>query len=86
MEALYFMMALESAPLTWLEILKPNSMHSWEDLKKVFVDNFHLTKFRRVNCITALVLSCNCTFALIFLTLHVCSYFLNLKVPLAPVL
>jgi hypothetical protein len=33
-------MALESAPLTWLEILKKDTIHSWEDLKRIFVDNF----------------------------------------------
>jgi hypothetical protein len=33
-------MALESAPLTWLESLKPNSIDSWDDLKQVFIDNF----------------------------------------------
>jgi len=37
------------------------------------------------NCITALVLSCNCTFALIFLTLHVYPWFSKLKAPFAPV-
>ena len=39
-KVLYFPMALEFAPLTWLESLTPNSIHSWEDLKKVFIDNF----------------------------------------------
>ena len=33
-------MALEPAPLTWLESLVRESIHSWEDLKKAFVDNF----------------------------------------------
>jgi hypothetical protein len=33
-------MALEPAPLTWLENLMRKSIHSWEDLKKVFIDNF----------------------------------------------
>ena len=33
-------MALEPAPLTWLESLAHESIHSWENLKKVFVDNF----------------------------------------------
>ena len=33
-------MALEPAPLTWLESLARESIHSWEDLKKAFVDNF----------------------------------------------
>jgi hypothetical protein len=33
-------MALESAHLTWLETLKPNSINSWVDLKWAFIDNF----------------------------------------------
>ena len=33
-------MALEPAPLTWLESLARESIHLWEDLKKAFVDNF----------------------------------------------
>ena len=33
-------MALESTPLTWLESLRHDSIHSWEDLKKIFIDNF----------------------------------------------
>jgi hypothetical protein len=33
-------MALESAPLTWLESLRHDSIHSWEDLKKIFINNF----------------------------------------------
>ena len=33
-------MVLEPMPLTWLESLKCEFIHSWEDLKKVFVDNF----------------------------------------------
>jgi hypothetical protein len=33
-------MALDSAPLTWLESLSNNSIDSWEGLKKVFIDNF----------------------------------------------
>jgi hypothetical protein len=37
-KALYFPVALESAPLTWLESL--NSIDSWEDLKWAFIDNF----------------------------------------------
>jgi hypothetical protein len=39
-KALYFPVALESTPLTWLESLKPNSIDSWEDVKRVFIDNF----------------------------------------------
>jgi hypothetical protein len=33
-------MALDPAPLTWLESLSNNSIDSWEGLKKVFIDNF----------------------------------------------
>jgi hypothetical protein len=33
-------MALDPAPLTWLESLNNNSIDSWEGLKKVFIDNF----------------------------------------------
>jgi hypothetical protein len=32
--------ALLFAPLTWLESLKPNSIDSWEDLKRAFINNF----------------------------------------------
>ena len=39
-KVIYFPMALESAPLTWLKSLRHNSIHSWEDLKKIFIDNF----------------------------------------------
>jgi len=39
-KVLYFLMALETAPLTLLESLKHESIHSWEDLKKAFIDNF----------------------------------------------
>ena len=39
-KVIYFPMALESAPLTWLERLRHDSIHSWEDLKKLFIDNF----------------------------------------------
>jgi hypothetical protein len=38
--------ALESAPLTWLESLKPNSIHSWEDLKRAFINNFQGSMIR----------------------------------------
>jgi hypothetical protein len=34
-------MALDPAPLTWLESLSNNSIDSWERLKKVFIDHFH---------------------------------------------
>jgi hypothetical protein len=33
-------MALDPAPLTWLESLSNNSIDSWERLKKVFIGNF----------------------------------------------
>jgi hypothetical protein len=33
-------MALDPAPLTWLESLGRNSIDSWERLKKVFINNF----------------------------------------------
>jgi hypothetical protein len=33
-------MALDPAPLTWLESLSNNLIDSWEWLKKVFIDNF----------------------------------------------
>jgi hypothetical protein len=33
-------MALDPAPLTWLESLSNNSIDSWEWLKRVFIDNF----------------------------------------------
>jgi hypothetical protein len=39
-KVIYFPMALDPAPLTWLESLSNNSIDSWEQLKKVFIDNF----------------------------------------------
>jgi hypothetical protein len=39
-KVVYFPMALDPAPLTWLESLSSNSIGSWECLKKVFIDNF----------------------------------------------
>jgi len=39
MKVIYFPMALETAPLTWLETLAPNSIDSWDDLKKAFMNN-----------------------------------------------
>jgi hypothetical protein len=39
-KVVYFPMALEPAPLTWLQSLSSNSIDSWERLKKVFIDNF----------------------------------------------
>jgi hypothetical protein len=40
-KVVYFPMALDPAPLSWLESLNNNSIDSWERLKKVFIDNFH---------------------------------------------
>jgi hypothetical protein len=39
-KVVYFPMALDPVPLTWLESLSNNSINSWERLKKVFIDNF----------------------------------------------
>jgi hypothetical protein len=39
-KVIYFPMALDPAPLTWLESLSNNSIDSWERLKKVVIDNF----------------------------------------------
>jgi hypothetical protein len=39
-KVVYFPMALDPTPLTWLESLSNNSIDSWERLKKVFIDNF----------------------------------------------
>jgi hypothetical protein len=39
-KVVYFLMALEPAPVTWLESLANDSIDSWEGLKKVFIDNF----------------------------------------------
>jgi hypothetical protein len=49
-KVVYFPMALEPAPLTWLESLTPNSIHSWEDLMKVFIDNFQGSLHRVATC------------------------------------
>jgi hypothetical protein len=38
--------ALESVPLTWLERLKTNSIDSWEDLNRAFIDNFQGSMIR----------------------------------------
>jgi hypothetical protein len=43
---IYFLVALESAPLTWLDSLKPDSINSWEDLKKTFIDYFQGSMLR----------------------------------------
>jgi hypothetical protein len=45
-KAFYFPVALEPVPLTWLESLKPNSIDSWEDLKRAFIDNFQGSMIR----------------------------------------
>jgi hypothetical protein len=45
-KALYFQVALEFAPLTWPESLKSNSIDSWEDLKRAFIDNFQGSMIR----------------------------------------
>jgi hypothetical protein len=45
-KSLYFLVALESALLTWLESLKLNSIDSWEDLKRAFIGNFQGSKIR----------------------------------------
>jgi hypothetical protein len=39
-KVVYFPMALDPAPLTWLESLSNNLIDSWERLKRVFIDNF----------------------------------------------
>jgi len=39
-KVIYFPMALEPASLMWLEGLKWDTIHSWEDLKALFIDNF----------------------------------------------
>jgi hypothetical protein len=39
-KVVYIPMALDPAPLTWLESLSNNSIDSWERLKMVFIDNF----------------------------------------------
>jgi hypothetical protein len=36
----YFPMALETAPLTWLESLRKDSINSWDDPKAIFTNNF----------------------------------------------
>jgi hypothetical protein len=37
---------LQSTPLTWLEILKPNSIDLSEDLRRAFIDNFQGSMIR----------------------------------------
>jgi hypothetical protein len=39
-KVVYFPIALDPAPLTWLESLSNNSIDSWKRLKKGFIDNF----------------------------------------------
>jgi hypothetical protein len=43
-------MALDPAPLTWLESLSSNSIDSWERLKKIFIDNFQGVIARAGTC------------------------------------
>jgi len=40
---LYFPIAMEVGPLTWLENLKPHSIDTWLALSKQFVNNFQGT-------------------------------------------
>jgi hypothetical protein len=49
-KVIYFPMALESAPLTYHETLKPDSIDSWEDLKKTFIDNFQGSMLHAGTC------------------------------------
>jgi hypothetical protein len=51
-KALYFPVALEPAPLTWLESLKPNSIDSWDDLKRAFNDNLQGSMIRAALAMT----------------------------------
>ena len=37
---MYFPVAMEAGPLTWLENLKPHSIDTWLALSKQFVNNF----------------------------------------------
>jgi hypothetical protein len=39
-KVVYFPMALEIAPLTWLESLSKDSIDSWDNLMVVFIENF----------------------------------------------
>jgi hypothetical protein len=49
-KVVYFPMALDPAPLTWLESLSSNSIDSWERLKKVFINNFQGAIARAGTC------------------------------------
>jgi hypothetical protein len=49
-KVVYFPMALDPAPLTWLESLSNNLIDSWERLKKVFIDNFRGVIARASTC------------------------------------
>jgi hypothetical protein len=49
-KVVYFPMALDPAPLTWLESLSNNCINSWERLKKVFIDNFQAAIARAGTC------------------------------------
>ena len=39
-KTLFFPMALETMPLQWFDKLNPGSIKSWEDLQRVFYENF----------------------------------------------
>jgi hypothetical protein len=39
-KVIYFPMAMEIAPLTWLESLRKDSINSWDDPKAIFTNNF----------------------------------------------
>jgi hypothetical protein len=39
-KVIYFPMALEIAPLTWMDSLRKDSIDSWDALKAVFTNNF----------------------------------------------
>jgi hypothetical protein len=52
-------MALDPAPLTWLESLSNNSTNSWERLKKVFIDNFQGRSLMQVLITILILLSIN---------------------------
>lgn len=40
-KALFLPMALESAPLAWFDKIKPDSIDSWENLQRMFAENFN---------------------------------------------
>jgi hypothetical protein len=49
-KVIYFPMALESTSLTWFRASKKKSINSWEDLKKVFINNFQGSMLRAGTC------------------------------------